>query len=114
MRLPLHHADGHADMTSHESAHQPPPLPEIALAALAANAATQIDAHAAVTTARFLRLRYRGLDASPPLASGHFRNPVLPGFNPDPTLCRVGDDYYIVTSSAVFHSVWNLSGCWPG
>jgi len=26
-------------------------------------------------------------------------NPILPGFNPDPSICRVGDDYYIVNSS---------------
>lgn len=26
-------------------------------------------------------------------------NPILPGFHPDPSLCRVGDDYYLVTSS---------------
>ena len=26
-------------------------------------------------------------------------NPVLPGFNPDPAIIRVGDDYYIATSS---------------
>jgi xylan 1,4-beta-xylosidase len=27
------------------------------------------------------------------------RNPVLPGFNPDPSFCRVGDDFYIATST---------------
>ena len=26
-------------------------------------------------------------------------NPVLKGFNPDPSFCRVGDDYYIATST---------------
>lgn len=26
-------------------------------------------------------------------------NPVLRGFNPDPSICRVGDDYYIATST---------------
>ncbi|MBQ8554351.1 MAG: family 43 glycosylhydrolase [Clostridia bacterium] len=38
-------------------------------------------------------------------------NPLLPGFYPDPSICRVGDDYYMVTSSftyfpgvPVFHS----------
>lgn len=41
----------------------------------------------------------------------YFTNPVLPGFYPDPTVCRVGDDYYLATSSfelfpaiPVFHS----------
>ncbi|TVS19348.1 MAG: hypothetical protein EA424_08770, partial [Planctomycetaceae bacterium] len=28
-----------------------------------------------------------------------FQNPILPGFHADPSLCRVGDDYYIVHSS---------------
>jgi len=40
-----------------------------------------------------------------------FRNPILPGFYPDPSLCRVADDYYLATSSfeyfpgvPIFHS----------
>jgi alpha-N-arabinofuranosidase len=50
-----------------------------------------------------------------------FNNPILPGFNPDPGFLRVGDDYYIVTSSfeyfpcfPVYHSKdlvhWKLIG----
>lgn len=27
------------------------------------------------------------------------RNPILPGFNPDPSICRLGEDYYIATST---------------
>ena len=27
------------------------------------------------------------------------QNPILPGFNPDPSFCRVGEDYYIATST---------------
>lgn len=27
------------------------------------------------------------------------RNPILPGFNPDPSICRVGADYFIATST---------------
>ena len=27
------------------------------------------------------------------------QNPILPGFHPDPSFCRVGDDYYIVNST---------------
>lgn len=27
------------------------------------------------------------------------RNPILPGFNPDPSICRVGGDYYVATST---------------
>lgn len=28
-----------------------------------------------------------------------FRNPILPGFHPDPSICRVREDYYLVTST---------------
>jgi len=31
--------------------------------------------------------------------SPRIRNPILPGFNPDPSIVRVGDDYYIATST---------------
>jgi xylan 1,4-beta-xylosidase len=40
-----------------------------------------------------------------------YRNPILPGFYPDPSICRVDEDYYLVTSTfeffpglPVFHS----------
>lgn len=40
-----------------------------------------------------------------------FRNPILAGFYPDPSICRAGDDYYLVNSTfayfpgiPVFHS----------
>ncbi len=40
-----------------------------------------------------------------------YQNPVIPGFYSDPSVCRVGDDYYLVTSTfgyfpgvPVFHS----------
>ena len=29
----------------------------------------------------------------------HIMNPILKGFNPDPSILRVGDDYYIATST---------------
>ncbi len=35
--------------------------------------------------------------AQPNRASYH--NPIIPGFNPDPSICRVGEDYYLVTST---------------
>ena len=31
--------------------------------------------------------------------AARIRNPILPGFNPDPSIVRVGDDYYIATST---------------
>ncbi len=34
-----------------------------------------------------------------PASDLKLRNPILPGFNPDPSIVRVGDDYYIATST---------------
>lgn len=31
--------------------------------------------------------------------SNRIQNPILPGFHPDPSVCRVGDDYYIAVST---------------
>ena len=30
------------------------------------------------------------------------KNPIIPGFYPDPSICRVGEDYYLVNSSFEF------------
>ena len=29
----------------------------------------------------------------------YYNNPIIPGFYPDPSICRVGEDYYLVNSS---------------
>ena len=56
---------------------------------------------------------YAGHDpvAAAPLPANSYRNPILAGFYPDPSICRVGDDYYLVNSSfawfpgiPIFHS----------
>ena len=50
-----------------------------------------------------------------------YLNPIIRGFNPDPSICRVGNDFYLVTSSfeffpgiPVYHSTdlvnWTLLG----
>ncbi|WHY02744.1 glycoside hydrolase family 43 protein [Neobacillus sp. DY30] len=45
------------------------------------------------------------------LKKKQIHNPILPGFYPDPSICRVGDDFYMITSSfslfpgvPIFHS----------
>ncbi len=65
---------------------------------------------AAAAPARFAWLEYRGTDG-PPVAAGSYRNPILAGFYPDPSIVRVGRDYYLVNSTfawfpgiPVFHS----------
>lgn len=32
----------------------------------------------------------------------NYKNPIIPGFYPDPSVCRVGEDYYLVNSSFEF------------
>jgi len=34
--------------------------------------------------------------------SAVFKNPILPGFYPDPSICRVGEDFYLVNSSFAY------------
>ena len=31
--------------------------------------------------------------------AGEYRNPIIPGYHPDPSVCRVGDTFYLVNSS---------------
>lgn len=61
----------------------------------------------------FDSFEYTGRDAifEQPVAAGEYRNPILAGFYPDPSICRVGDDYYLINSTfayfpgiPVFHS----------
>ena len=50
---------------------------------------------------------YTGRDAtfSAPLPAGHFHNPILAGYYPDPSVTRVGDKFYLVNSTFAH---------WPG
>lgn len=47
---------------------------------------------------------YSGADAAhaTPPAAGEYANPILQGFYPDPSVTRVGEDYYLVTSTFAF------------
>ena len=88
--------------------------------ALAAFVAIFAAPAAAEPMATFSELSYRAAEA-PKAAPGHYRNPVLPGFHPDPAVVRVGEDFYLVTSTfgwfpglPVYHSRdlvnWRLIG----
>lgn len=69
---------------------------------------------ASENNAEFLWMQYEGSNATEdavPLLKGEFRNPILPGFQPDPSIVRVGKDFYVVNSSfgwfpgiPIFHS----------
>lgn len=50
-----------------------------------------------------------------------YKNPIIPGYNPDPSICRVGSDFYLVNSTfeffpgvPIYHSRnlvnWELTG----
>lgn len=47
---------------------------------------------------------YRGDDPvfATPLPAGHYRNPILAGFYPDPSITRVGERYYLVNSTFAY------------
>lgn len=85
--------------------------------------------HSAITTVlagnagvAFYSFTYSGSDPnSGTLAVGEYRNPILSGFYPDPSVCQVGKDYYLVNSTfayfpglPIFHSRdlvnWELIG----
>ncbi|MFD1949970.1 glycoside hydrolase family 43 protein [Sphingomonas arantia] len=76
-------------------------------AALLSTAATSVPED---RIARFEQFVYSGEDGAAPPA-GSYRNPVLAGYYPDPSVTRVGDDFYLVNSTfswfpgiPVFHS----------
>ncbi len=75
---------------------------------------------AAAPTASFDEITYVAAEEPAPPA-GSFRNPVLPGFQPDPSIVAVGDDFYLVNSTfawfpgiPIYHSRdlvnWRLVG----
>jgi xylan 1,4-beta-xylosidase len=47
---------------------------------------------------------YTGRDAvfEVPLPQGHYRNPILAGFFPDPSITRVGEKFYLVNSTFAY------------
>lgn len=68
----------------------------MSIAALAPMCCVQADA------ARFERFTYEGKSQeSAQPAAGEYRNPILSGYYPDPSITRAGEDYYLVNSSFV-------------
>ena len=82
------------------------------LAAVLAGASI-LSLSAQTTPVSFDWFEYTGRDSifETPLPAGHYRNPILAGYYPDPSICRVGEDYYLVNSTfshfpglPIFHS----------
>lgn len=70
------------------------------LITITALVATQAMIHAS-EQARFEWFQYQGMDPvfDTVLDDGQYRNPLIAGFYPDPSICRVGDRYYLINSS---------------
>lgn len=75
-------------------------------AALLLTVSLSVHVTAQVNTASFNSFEYKGMDArfnkkiNP---KTEYFNPILCGFYPDPSICRKGDDYYLVNSSFSFY-----------
>ncbi|WP_281614806.1 glycoside hydrolase family 43 protein [Flammeovirga sp. SubArs3] len=52
-----------------------------------------------VMSVLFFAIHFTSISQTPPT---QFKNPILSGYHPDPSICRVGDDYYLVNSSFVW------------
>mgnify|MGYP002038107711 CR=1 FL=1 len=75
----------------------------VAIGAMALSLASPLAAQeAAAPQATFDFVEYEAQGDTPPAPEGYFRNPVLPGFQPDPSIVRVGDDFYAVNSTFVW------------
>jgi xylan 1,4-beta-xylosidase len=72
------------------------PLKTLILFAVAINLTSM---SLAANVARFDWLEYRGLESGANPGPGSYRNPILAGFYPDPSIVRVGPDFYLVNSS---------------
>jgi xylan 1,4-beta-xylosidase len=58
----------------------------------------------AQNSAIFENFTYQGVNRFEDQASkDSYQNPILAGFMPDPSICRKGDDYYLVNSSFSFY-----------
>jgi len=60
----------------------------------------------------FDKFKYNGIEEdAAELKAGQYRNPIIAGFHPDPSICKVCGDYYLINSTfeyfpgiPVFHS----------
>jgi xylan 1,4-beta-xylosidase len=81
-------------------------MQHISKASLIAGAAMISTAAFAAPIANFDYMSYNGHDPvedAIPVKPGKYRNPVIPGFHPDPSIVRVGDDFYLINSTFAFY-----------
>jgi xylan 1,4-beta-xylosidase len=66
-------------------------------AAIMAICGAAFPAHA--NNAQFEHVTYEGLDPATKPQTGQFLNPIIAGYYPDPSIVRVGSDFYLVNST---------------
>jgi xylan 1,4-beta-xylosidase len=77
---------------------------ERTLAAVTASVCAVVAANARAKSIAFDWFEYTGRDAvfEQPLPPAHYRNPILAGFYPDPSITRAGEKFYLVSSTFAF------------
>ncbi len=67
-------------------------------------ATASLRAEATSPSVAFDWFEYTGRDPAlaSPAPAGYYSNPILAGFYPDPSICRVGEDYYLVNSTFAY------------
>ncbi len=80
-------------------------LPCLVFSLVATMAPALAQAAAESAPIAFRSFTYSGHDAvfDQPLAAGEYRNPIFAGFYPDPSICRVGDDFYLINSTFAYY-----------
>lgn len=76
-------------------------LTVIGLAALLTSCSTQPEG-TAIFSDFVLEATCPAYDSIPLTSESEYYNPILPGWNSDPSICRVGGDYYLVTSTFAY------------
>ena len=89
---------------THCGARSSAPLSAACLLALMCALATPASA-AQPDAVRYDWFEYTGKDAvfGGELPAGHYRNPILAGFYPDPSITRAGDKFYLVNSTFAYY-----------
>lgn len=67
--------------------------------AMAASALATLPAFAQAHIARFDYVAFSGSETLASAPAGTYRNPILPGYYPDPSITKVGQDFYLVNST---------------